>query len=166
MEIVKATLWLYQLALRRSFFLIRRNWAVLFAPLAYSVILSVASAVFSRLGFIGGILLLLVADACISSGLYLIENLLKMGKVDANDFVKGWRVYLLEIIQVSFILWIPMTLAAQVLYAAPQWLTHHGVPPHPYLYDLQRRPRTPLSDAAGRFRSLVRQLQFCHRKLD
>ena len=119
MEIVKATLWVYRLALKRSFFLIRRNWAVLFAPLAYSVILSVASAAFSRLAFIGGILLLLVADACISSGLYLIENLLKMGKVDANDFIKGWTVYLLEIIQVSFILWIPMTLAANVLYAVP-----------------------------------------------
>ena len=122
MEIVKATVWLYQLALARTVQLIRKNWAVLFAPLAYSVILSVASAMVAPLGFLGGMLLLLVGDACISSGLYLIENLLKMGKTDLNDFLKGWTVYLLDIIQISFILWIPMTLAAQVLYPLPNGL--------------------------------------------
>ena len=122
MEIVKATVWLYQLALARTFQLIKKNWAVVFAPLAYSVILSVASAVVAPLGFIGGILLLLVSDACISSGLYLIENLLKMGRADIHDFLKGWTVYILDIIQISFILWIPMTLAAQILYPLPNGL--------------------------------------------
>ncbi len=122
MEIVKATLWLYQLALGRTFQLMRKNWTVLFAPLAYSVILSVASAVVAPLGFIGGILLLLVSDACISSGLHLIENLLRIGRADIHDFFGGWTVYILDIIQISFILWIPMTLAAQILYTLPNGL--------------------------------------------
>lgn len=122
MDIVKATVWLYQLALARTFQLIKKNWAVVFAPLAYSVILSVATAIVAPLGFLGGILLLLVSDACISSGLYLIENLLKMGRADIHDFFKGWTVYILDIIQISFILWIPMTLASQVLYPLPNGL--------------------------------------------
>ena len=109
-------------ALGRAVLLIRKNWGVLFAPLAYSVVLSVASVILLPLGLVGRILLILVVDGCISSGLYLIENLLKSGRANLNDFVKGWGVYIWDIVQVSFILWVPLMLATQILYAVPNGL--------------------------------------------
>ncbi|MFQ5850284.1 MAG: hypothetical protein ACE5JU_06805 [Candidatus Binatia bacterium] len=119
MEILKATLWIYRVALLRSAQLVAENWLVVLAPLAYGVILSVASVFFIPLGFMGGMLLVLTSNACMSSGLYLIENILKARKADFNDFIRGFTVYLWEIVRISFILWIPMMVASTVLYRIP-----------------------------------------------
>ncbi|MFQ5683934.1 MAG: hypothetical protein ACE5HC_11760 [Candidatus Binatia bacterium] len=122
MEIVKATLWIYGMAFVRSTQLVGKNWAVSFAPLAYSVILSVAAFFLIPFGIIGGILLVLTGNACVSSGLYLIENILNAGKADLSDFTGGFTVYLWEVVRISFILWIPMRVAATVLSSAPNGL--------------------------------------------
>jgi hypothetical protein len=45
-----------------------------------------------------------------------------MGKTDLSDFIRGWGVYIWDIVQVSFILWIPLTLATQILYPMPNGL--------------------------------------------
>ena len=119
MEIIKATLWIYKIALVRSAQLAAVNWGVSFAPLAYSIILSVAAFFLLPFGFIGGMLLVLVINACISSGLYLVENIVQSRKTNLNDFVRGFTVYLWEVVRISFILWIPMTLASSVLSSMP-----------------------------------------------
>jgi hypothetical protein len=120
METVKATLWLYRIALRRTAELLAGNWGIVFAPLAYSVILSVAAALLAPFGFIGGIVSTAATAACASSGLYVIENVLRGGKVTVGDFVQGFSVYLWEILGIAFILWIPMMLLSQVAYTTPQ----------------------------------------------
>jgi hypothetical protein len=114
METVKATLWIYRVALKRSGELLAANWGIIFAPLTYSMILSAAAALVQPLGFIGGFVMTAVTAACGSSGLFLIENVVRMGKFDFNDFFKGFSVYLWEIVGIAFILWIPMTLLRQV----------------------------------------------------
>jgi hypothetical protein len=120
METVKATLWIYRVALRRAVELLAGNWGIIFAPLAYSVILAIAASVFGPLGFIGGMIVTAIAAACGSSALFVIENIVRMGKVSLNDFVKGFSVYLWEIIGIAFILWIPMTLLRQVAYSTDE----------------------------------------------
>lgn len=123
MEIIKATLWIYRLALLRSAQLVAKNWVVSFAPLAYSIILSVAAFFLAPLWLIGGLLIALTGDACISSALHLIENILKTGKADFNDFIKGFTVYLWEIVRIFFILWIPLMVASAALLSVPNgWL--------------------------------------------
>ena len=117
METVKATLWIYRVALKRTLELLAANWGIIFAPLAYSLILSAAAALAARLGFIGGFIMTAVSAACASSGLFLVENVVRMGKCDLNDFFKGFTVYLWEILGIAFILWIPMTLLRQVAYS-------------------------------------------------
>jgi hypothetical protein len=117
METVKATLWIYRVALKRTLELLAANWGIIFAPLAYSLILSAAAALAARLGFIGGFIMTAVSAACASSGLFLVENVVRMGKFDLNDFFKGFTVYLWEILGIAFILWIPMTLLRQVAYS-------------------------------------------------
>ena len=119
MEILKATLWIYRTALLRSGQLATGNWKVAFAPLGYSLILSVAGVIFIRLGILGGMLFVLTVDACMSSGLYLIEIILKKRKVNFNDFLWGFSAYLWEIVRISFILWIPMMVVESVLASIP-----------------------------------------------
>ena len=94
METIKATLWIYRIAFTRSGQLLRENWAVVFAPLAYSVFLSVAAIFLIPLGLVGGLLLLLATNACMSSGLHLLENILNSRRADVNNFLKGFTVYL------------------------------------------------------------------------
>ena len=116
MESVQATLWIYRTSLSRSLERLGVNWAIVFAPLAYGAILAIASVSFSFLGFVGRMLVTVVAAACASSGLYLIEHIIRESKVALNDFVKGFTVYLWEILAIAFILWLPMTLLSRVAY--------------------------------------------------
>ena len=119
METIKATLWIYRTAFTRSGQLVRENWVVVFVPSAYSVFLSVAGIFLIPLGLVGGLLLLLASNACMSSGLHLLENILNSRRADVNDFLKGFTVYLWEIVRISFILWIPMMLVSSVLVQTP-----------------------------------------------
>ncbi len=119
METIKATLWIYRIAVKRSAQLMRENWAVVFAPFAYSVFLSVAGIFLIPFGLVGGLLLLLASNACMSSGLHLLENILNSRKADFNDFFKGFTVYLWDIVRIAFILWIPMMLVSSVLTPIP-----------------------------------------------
>jgi hypothetical protein len=71
-------------------------------------------------GIIGGFVMGLVLAACASSGLYLIENVVRMGKATLQDFVKGFSVYLWDILTIAFIFWIPMRLLAQFAVTTPE----------------------------------------------
>jgi len=119
MQILRVTLWIYATALMRAFDCVRKNLVVSLAPLAYSLVLSAAAMIALPLGILGGFLLGLVSQACISSGLYLVKNMIDSGKTDFNDFARGFTVYLWDLITISFILWIPMRLAGMALGTVP-----------------------------------------------
>ena len=127
MQTVQVTLWIYAASLRRSWDGVRKNWVVSFAPLAYSLGLSLVGAIVAPLGIIGGILLGLASQACVSSGLYLIENIVRGGKANFDDFTKGFTVYLWELVQIAFILWIPMRVLAMALESAPNGALIYGL---------------------------------------
>ncbi len=74
MESIKATLWIYKIALLRSTQLVKINWGVGFAPLGYATILSFAVLFLAPFGIIGGMLLVLTLNGSMSSGLYLVEK--------------------------------------------------------------------------------------------
>ncbi len=124
MQILQVTLWIYATALMRAFDCVRKNLVVSLAPLAYSLVLSAAAMIALPLGILGGFLLGLVSQACISSGLYLVKNMIDSGKTDFNDFARGFTVYLWDLITISFILWIPMRLAGMALATVPNGPTH------------------------------------------
>jgi len=112
-------LWIYANALRRSWECAAKNWIASFAPVGYGLIFSFAVTVVAPLGLIGGLLIGLVFQACLSSGLYLVKNIVDSGKATFNDFLNGFTVYLWELLGIAFILWIPMRLAASVLASVP-----------------------------------------------
>ena len=119
MKIIPVTLWIYGQAFGRAWDCVRRNWVVSFAPLVYGVGLSLAGLLISPLGIVGGLLFNLARLACVSSGLYLIENMVRLGKANFDDFLKGFTAYFWELVQISFILWIPMQVLAMVLASTP-----------------------------------------------
>jgi len=119
MKLLRATFWIYTTALRRSWECVAKNWIVSFAPVGYGLIFSLAVTLVAPLGLIGGLLIGLVSQACLSSGLYLVKNIVDSGKASFNDFLNGFTVYLWELLGIAFILWIPMRLAASVLASVP-----------------------------------------------
>ena len=119
MKLIRATLWIYATALRRSWECAAKNWVVSFAPLAYGLIFSLAGSLLAPLGMLGGLVLGLVSQACVSSGLYLIKNMVETGKATFNDFLNGFTVYLWELLTIAFVLWIPLRIAAAALSSLP-----------------------------------------------
>jgi hypothetical protein len=125
MKLVQATLWIYQTAIHRALEAVRKNWIVSFAPLAYGTALAFIGPSVRPLGIIGGLLLALAIQACLSSGLYLIQNIIQMGRTNFDDFVKGFSVYFWELVRIAFIVWIPLRLT---------WLVLSGVPNGALIY--------------------------------
>ncbi len=119
MKIVRATLWIYGTAIKKSWQCVTRNWVVSFAPLAYGVIMSLAGLLALQLGLLGGFLLAIASQACVSSGLHLIKNMITSGRANLNDFLNGFTAYLLDLLTVAFILWIPLRIAGMALASVP-----------------------------------------------
>jgi hypothetical protein len=119
MTILQATLWIYLTSLQKSWQCVVKNWVVSFAPLAYGAIMTLAGLLAVPLGILGGFLLGLASQACVSSGLHLIKNMITSGKANLNDFLSGFTAYLLDLLMVAFILWIPLRLAAMALGSVP-----------------------------------------------
>jgi hypothetical protein len=119
MEQIKAILWIYKTALTKTIQLLRDNLGIIFAPIAYGLVLSAAAMLLAPLGFIGGMVLWMVRAACASSALYLIENVVRMSKANLQDFARGFTVYIGDILTLAFIFWIPMRLLAQFAFTTP-----------------------------------------------
>ena len=119
MKILRVTLWMYATALQKSWQCVGKNWVVSLAPVLYSFALTIVGVLVAPLGIIGGLLYSLATQACASSGLFLVKNLVESGKTDVNDFTRGFTVYIWELITIAFILWIPMRVAATGLSSVP-----------------------------------------------
>jgi hypothetical protein len=119
MQTLQVTLWMYAGAVKQAWACVRKNWVVSLAPLAYGVILAVIASLVAPLGIIGGLLFSLASQACVSSGLFLVKNLVDSGKASFNDFLNGFTVYLWELLGIAFILWIPLRVLAMALATAP-----------------------------------------------
>src|SRR6185295_11512092 len=119
MQILQVTIWMYAVALKRSWECVRRNWVVSFAPVAYGIILAVIASIVAPLGMIGGLLFSLASQACVSSGLFLVKNLVDSNKASFNDFLNGFTIYLWELLGIAFILWIPLRVLAGSLATVP-----------------------------------------------
>lgn len=125
MKVLRATLWIYATALRRSAECAAKNWVVSFAPVAYGLIFSLALTLAAPLGIIGGFLIGLVSQACVSSGLYLVKNMVDSGRATFNDFLNGFTAYLWELLTIAFILWIPLRIVSMALATVPNgWLIY------------------------------------------
>jgi hypothetical protein len=119
MEPLLATLWIYRRCAARSAVLLRQNWPVGLSLPAYALLLAVARSIAPAFGIIGGLIVALASSACISSFLFLIEQILHSGRATLGDFQRGFAVYLWEVIRISFLFWIAATLLRVMLAGQP-----------------------------------------------
>ena len=119
----------YAAALRRSWDGVRKNWVVSFAPLAYSLGLSLVGAIVGALGIIGG-----SSRACKSSlrqlGALSHREHRARGESEFRRLHKGFHGNLslgIGTSQIAFILWIPMRVLAMALESAPNGALVYGL---------------------------------------
>ena len=119
-ESLVVTLDIYRRAFARGAALAVRNWPVLGSVFAYSSMLAVGGYVSAFLGLAGGFLLSLLSAACLGSFLYLVEMIVRTGRVSWDDFRRSFGAYLWDVVGVSFALWIFWQLVMPLLSQAPQ----------------------------------------------
>ncbi len=115
-----STLALYQKAFRQAAVLALRNWPVLGTMFVYATVMGATLTVAGALGILGGILLSLVWAACVGSFLYLVEMMIRTGRVSLADFRRSMGAYLWDVVGVTFILWVVFALVTPFLLAFPQ----------------------------------------------
>jgi len=116
------TLKLYGSVTRRAAKIALLNWPVLLSLFAYFAVMGAAMPVAFMLGVLGGFLLGFVWAACIASFLYLVERLVRQGRVSWDDFPRSFAPYFSDVIGVLFVLWILRTVLSLALMTNPQAL--------------------------------------------
>ncbi|WZL74519.1 hypothetical protein QBE52_07220 [Clostridiaceae bacterium 35-E11] len=89
----------------KSIRLTLNNWPIIFTGLVYSILLGVLLRVASLFWILGGIIATLIQSAVISNYLYLIENIIRHGKISFEDFKYGFKVYIWKIYVVMIVIW-------------------------------------------------------------
>ena len=116
------TLKLYASVTRRAAKIAILNWPVLLSLFAYFAVMGAALPVAFVLGVLGGFLIGLVWAACIASFLYLVERLVRQGRVSWQDFPQSFAPYFSDVIGVLFVLWMLRTILSLALLTNPQAL--------------------------------------------
>jgi len=122
-ESLVVTLDMYRRAFARGAALAVKNWPVLGSLFVYIAVLRLGGSLAVMLGIVGGFLMSLVLAACGGSLLYLVEMIVRTGRVTLEDFSHSFRAYLWDVVGVNFAIWIFMQIAAPLLLQSPQGAT-------------------------------------------
>lgn len=96
---------------KKTFRLFQKNWIIIFTGFIYSVLniaILIVIGLLSRiplLGFFSGIISFIATSAMISNYFYLLNQIIKKGKITVQDFKDGFTVYLWKIYGILFIGW-------------------------------------------------------------
>jgi hypothetical protein len=90
------------LAFRRAV----KAWPVAFSVLVYAAILLGTSILLAPLGILGGILVSLVAAACLASYLHLLSQAVQGSRVTFGDMKQGFSARFWDVVSVLFAFWI------------------------------------------------------------
>lgn len=111
---------LYRRVFSRAASLAVRNWPVLFTTFAYSALFQLTTLLAGPLGIFSGILNSLVFAACGSSFLYMIEMMVRTGRVSLADFQRSFGVYLWDVLALSFVAWLVSMFVVPLILSLPQ----------------------------------------------
>jgi hypothetical protein len=119
---------MYGRVFRRASELTARGWPLTSLAVGYLVLLAMLSSVLGPYGFVGGILWTAAAAACSSSWLYFMEQIVRgQGRVDLHDLPSSFGVYLGDLLNVLFLLFLLQLVAAFVLAPFPPLLIVFGL---------------------------------------
>ena len=91
--------------LKKSTPLVLKNWPILFTGVVYSVIILFLFRVAFMFWILAGIIVTAVQSALISNYLYLIENIIRYGKISIEDFKRGFTVYIWKVYGIMVVIW-------------------------------------------------------------
>lgn len=91
--------------LKKSAPLVLKNWPILFTGVVYSVIILFLFRVAFMFWILAGIIVTAVQSALISNYLYLIENIIRYGKISIEDFKRGFTVYIWKVYGIMVVIW-------------------------------------------------------------
>lgn len=104
--LVRATLALYRdAACDGARALARHPWLIAIVPL-YSIVLAFAGSLAAPLGFLGGMLVMLVLAGCVSSFLAILAGAVAHERVVPSEIGTSFNRYLWSIVNVLFLFWI------------------------------------------------------------
>ena len=119
---VRMLLGIYATCLRKSAERAVRHGLILLTIFAYVALYYGVGFITAPLGIVGGFILGLVLDACLSSALVMVESMVKDQLLSIDDFKRSFGTYFFDVMGVLFVLWI-VSLAMTPLRAAGHiWL--------------------------------------------
>jgi len=117
-----ATMRLYRSVIRRAVRVAAVNWPVGLSVFVYFALFRVTVPFAMSLGIVGGFILGLVSAACMASFLFLVERLVRHGRVTLQEFPESFTAYLSDVIGVLFVMWMLRMVLSIALMTNPQAL--------------------------------------------
>jgi hypothetical protein len=115
-----ATAAMYGRVFRRAAELTVKNWPLGLLAVAYPMLLAALSRVLAPYGFVGGMVWTAAAAACFSSWLHFLEQVVNgRGQADLRDLAASFGTYLVDVLNVGFLLFLLQLVAAFVLAPFP-----------------------------------------------
>src|SRR5881396_3052450 len=119
-DIVRATLRLYQHALRATVRSFGRSWVIAIAVVVFAIVMVGVTFLVSPLGILGGFVLGALNALVIGATLSLIEQAVTSSRrLGWHDIRGSIGQYFWDVIGVGFVLWVPMLLLEQGMAANP-----------------------------------------------
>ncbi|MEW6545071.1 MAG: hypothetical protein AB1411_15865 [Nitrospirota bacterium] len=119
-EILRATLRLYQNALRATVQSFLRSWVLVIAVVLFGAAMVLATSIVAPLGLIGGFILGAVNALLIGATLGLIEQAVgSPRRLGFHDIWESLGQHFWDVIGLGFVLWVPMMLLEKGLAANP-----------------------------------------------
>jgi hypothetical protein len=112
---MRDTVALYARVFRRGGELTGRNLLVGLVVILYQVLLALGGMLAAPLGLVGGILLYVLTVACLSSELFLVEQVIRSGRARLTDLPGSFAAYLGDLLAVFFMIWL-LTFVASLLF--------------------------------------------------
>jgi hypothetical protein len=119
-ESLVVTLDMYRRVFARGAQAAVKNWPVVGSVFVYQAVLWLGAEAAVYLGVVGGFLMSILRAACFGSLLYLVEMIVRTGKVSWEDFGRSFAVYLWDFVAVFFAFWVFSQLSTLVLSQIPQ----------------------------------------------
>jgi len=108
-ELVRATLQLYQQALRATFSSLTRNWILIAAVIVLAVLMFLITGVAMSLGMLGGFLLGAANAFAVGALLSLLEQaVMSTRQMTWQDLWNAAGQYFWDVITIGFIVWVPL----------------------------------------------------------
>lgn len=119
-ESLVVTLEIYRRVFTRGAVLAVKNWPMIGTVFVYQGVLTFGAEAAAYLGIVGGFLMSILRAACFGSVLYLVEMIVRTGRVTWEDFGRSFGAYLWDFVAVFFAFWVFSQLSGMALSQIPQ----------------------------------------------